>query len=368
MPALPLTVHAEQTESADPHFIKLEDAQRLSDIGEQLAQKRVVYVGETHSAYRDHLVQLELLRQLYNANPEMAIGVEWFHARFQNHLDDYIQERISEKELLSRTEYYTRWRFDYRLYRPIMQFAREHGIPVIALNASKELIRAISSGGIDNLSDEMKKQLPSSYDFTNAAYEQKLKVVYDMHSERSSEFRWFHEAQLTWDETMADNVAKYLDANPAHRMIVFAGSGHVAHRHGIPSRVQRRLDVNDATVLTFKDSQFDPGMADFLVLAEAVELPTQGKLGAFLETADEGVRVSGFTDGSTAKEAGMKVGDIIIAVDGQPAATFTDLKYAILDKRPGDKMEVRLLRNQMILGVREKTLTFKLGMPSRPLH
>ena len=368
IPALPPAALAGQPEKLDPLVIKLEAAQRLSDIGEKLATKRVVYVGEAHTAYQDHLVQLELLRQVHNHNPDLAIGVEWFQARFQAQLDDYIQKRISEKELLNKTEYYSRWRFDYRLYRPIMQFAREHGIPVIALNASKELIRAISSGGIENLPEAMKNQLPSSYDDTNAAYEKKLKEVYEMHSERSGEFRWFHESQLTWDETMADNVVKYLEENPAHRIIVFAGNGHISHRYGIPSRVQRRIDVNDATVLTHKVGEIDPGIADYLVIAETVELPLQGRLGALLEPASDGVRVSAFTAGSTAKKAGMKAGDIIIAVDDQPVASFADLKYSILDKRPGDQLEIGLLRKQLILGVSEKTFTFKLGMPELNPH
>jgi uncharacterized iron-regulated protein len=368
IPALPIAVLAGQPESLDPLVIKLESVERLSEIGEKLATKRVVYVGEAHTAYQDHLVQLALLRYLHNHRPDVAIGVEWFQARFQEHLDDYIQKRISEKEMLNRTEYYSRWRFDYRLYRPIMQFAREHGIPVIALNASTELIRAISSGGIEKLPKEMKTQLPSSYDYSNAAYEKQLREVYEMHPESSREFRWFHESQLTWDETMADNVVKYLEENPAHRMIVFAGSGHVSHRHGIPSRVHRRIDVKDATVLTLKDGEIDPGIADYLVAAEVVELPLQGRLGALLESASEGVRITAFTPGSTAKKAGMKVDDIIIAVDDQPVATFADLKYSILDKRPGDQLKIRLLRKQMIVGAKEKTFTFKLGMPELRPH
>ncbi len=368
MPVFPIAAYADQPGSLDPLVIKLEAAKHLSSVSEDLADKRVVYVGETHAAYEDHLVQLELLRLLHKQDPDLAIGVEWFQARFQNYLDDYIQKRITEKEFLHKTEYYSRWRFDYRLYRPIMQFAREHGIPVLALNASTEVIRAISSGGIEDLPAELQEQLPTSYDFTDTTYEKKLRDVYDIHPERSRDFRWFHEAQLTWDETMADNVASYLEENPGQRMIVFAGSGHVSHRHGIPSRVQRRMEVSDATVITLKGSNLDPGMADYIVVAEEVLLPMQGKLGILLEPADKGVRVSGFTDGSTAKEAGMKVGDVITTVDGQPVATFSDLKYSILDKSPGDRIEVGLQRKPLILGVRELTFDMQLGRPRMTTH
>ena len=35
---------------------------------------------------------------------------------------------INEADMLKQTEYYDRWRFDYRLYRPIVQFAKDKGI------------------------------------------------------------------------------------------------------------------------------------------------------------------------------------------------------------------------------------------------
>ena len=213
-PSLLSAAYADDADSINPVVIKLENAQRLSVTGETLAGKRVVYVGETHNAYQDHLVQLDLLKQFHQKHPDLAIGAEWFQTPYQSHLDDYIAGRISEKEMLQGTEYFTRWRFDYRLYRPIMNYARKHAIPVIALNAPAELIRTVSSKGLDDLPENFKAQLPSSYDFSNKAYEDELQLVYKMHPERDRNFKWFYESQLTWDETMADSVADYLKQNP----------------------------------------------------------------------------------------------------------------------------------------------------------
>lgn len=64
----------------------------------------------------------------------------------------------------------------------------------------------------------------------------------------------------------------------------------------------------------------------------------------------------------------MKVGDVITTVDGQPVATFSDLKYSILDKSPGDRIEVGLQRKPLILGVREVTLDMQLGKPRVATH
>ena len=99
-----------------------------------LADKRVVFVGESHDRYDHHLAQLEIIRSLHALHPRLAIGMEAFQQPFQTVLDDYIAGRLSEREMLRDSEYYTRWRFDYRLYAPILRYAREHQLPVVALN------------------------------------------------------------------------------------------------------------------------------------------------------------------------------------------------------------------------------------------
>lgn len=360
-PSLLSVAYADNADSINPVVVKLDKAQRLSVTGDTLATKRVVYVGETHNAYQDHLVQLDLLKQLHHTNPDLAIGAEWFQTPYQAYLDDYIAGRISEKEMLEQTEYFSRWRFDYRLYRPIMNYAREHTIPVIALNAPAELIKAVSSKGLDDLPENFKTQLPSSYDFSNKAYEEELQDVYKMHPESDRNFKWFYESQLTWDETMADSVADYLKANPQKRMIVFAGRGHISHGYGIPSRVSRRIQVEDATVLTHRGEVFDLNVADFLVFAKEVRLLDQGKLGALIDADEEGVKIAGFTSNSAAQKAGLKKDDVITSVDGQLVTSYTDLKYSIMDKEVGDRVEVTYQRKPLFFKIREKTIAFDLG-------
>src|SRR5262245_22405996 len=99
----------------------------IEDLIRTLSNNRVVFVGETHERYDQHLSQLEIIRGLHGQAPgHWAIGVEYFQRPFQPYLDAYIAGSISEREFLSKTEYFERWSFDYRLYRPIFEFAREH--------------------------------------------------------------------------------------------------------------------------------------------------------------------------------------------------------------------------------------------------
>lgn len=58
-----------------------------------------------------------------------------------------------------------------------------------------------------------------------------------------------------------------------------------------------------------------------------------------------GVYITGLPDNSGAQEAGMKVGDIIIKIDGANITDFADLSVAIGSKRPGDKVQVTYSRN-----------------------
>ena len=73
--------------------------------------------------------------------------MEFIQRPFQPALDAYISGAITEREFLKRAEYFDRWGFDYRLYRPIFSFAKEHGIPMVALNAERELAEKVAKVG-----------------------------------------------------------------------------------------------------------------------------------------------------------------------------------------------------------------------------
>ena len=106
--------------------------QSLATIIPALAEKRVVFIGETHDRFDHHLNQLAVIQRLHEQDPRWVIGLEYFQQPYQEYLDAYIAGTIDERTFLEKTEYFQRWRFDYRLYRPIFQYAREQGIPAAA--------------------------------------------------------------------------------------------------------------------------------------------------------------------------------------------------------------------------------------------
>ena len=60
----------------------------------------------------------------------------------------------------------------------------------------------------------------------------------------------------------------------------------------------------------------------------------------------EGIYVAKVTEESAAEEAGLKEGDVIIAIDGKEMNKMADMQEYLAKKRPGDKVTVTYLRDK----------------------
>jgi uncharacterized iron-regulated protein len=312
----------------------------------RLADKRVIFVGEQHDRYTDHLNQAAIIEGLLARGRPVAIGMEMFQQPYQPALDAYVAGEIDEAELLRRTQYFDRWRFDYRLYRPILSLARAHGIPVIALNLESELTRQVGVAGIASLSEADRARLPE-IDRSDSDYRARLDAIFKQHpAEQQRNFEHFLEVQLLWDEGMAERAARHLTEHPDSTLVVIAGSGHIEYGQGIPKRLARRLSVPMATLLDGHGRIPDPGVADFFLYPEAVELPPTGKLGVMLgqPATDGGMPIEGFAEDSGAQTAGLQIGDRLIQVGGQPIASYADIRLVLLDAAPGSRIDVEAVR------------------------
>ncbi len=213
----------------------------------RLAQSQVIYLGETHDRPQDHVAQLEILRSLYNQNSKIAVALEMFQRPYQKALDQFIAGEITEAQLRSQSQYDQRWGFDWDYYAPVLRFAREKQIPLIALNTPTEVTRKVAQKGLSSLTSAEQKWIPPLKEIqtNNPAYRQRLLEIYQQshqHAGAADNFERFFQAQVLWDETMAAAIAKFLNQNPDYQVVVLAGQGHVIYGDGIPSRVTRRRD------------------------------------------------------------------------------------------------------------------------------
>jgi uncharacterized iron-regulated protein len=330
----------------------LSAVRRLSDVIREVADKRIVYVGEVHDRFAHHAVQLLIIRELYEKNKNIAIGMEMFQRPFQKALDDYIAGRIDEREFLKKTEYFKRWGFDYNLYKPILDFAKEKGLPVVALNVRREILKKVSSGGIDSLSLEEMKEIPLEMDFSDDEYREWLKKVFKAHNRPDNRgFDFFLQSQLLWDETMAMSIYEFMKNNPDYQMVVIAGGGHLKHGWGIPSRVFRRNGYDYAIILN--DANIEENIADYIIFPKPLEGITAPKLMVLLTEEAGRVKITGFPENSISKKAGLQERDIIVSLDGIAVSSIDDIRIHLTFKEKGESVTVKVLRNRFLVGERE---------------
>jgi aminopeptidase N len=334
----------------EPAAIEISALKTLPDIMAHVASKKIIYVGETHDLFPDHVMELEIIKDLHKRGRTLAIGMEMFQKPFQKVLDDYIAGKIDEAEFLKGTEYFKRWGFDYNLYKPILLFARSENIPVIALNISQEIVDQVFRSGLDSLSEEERKSIPSQMDFSDEAYRERLKKVFlehrDIDNLKTNNFDFFYQAQILWDETMAESADQFLRTHPDDQMVVLAGSGHLAYGSGIPKRVARRNGYDYVIILN--DIDLEKGIADFVLFPGAIPSVTSPLLMVFLKEEAGKVEIAGFPQGSVSEKTGMKVGDIILAIDHTRIHTIDDVKINLLTRKKGEKVKVRVLRKGLL--------------------
>ena len=116
----------------------------------RLGGARAVCVGEEHTNPHHHWAQLQVIDHLSRRKGPFAVGMEMVQRPFQGVLDDYAARKIDDDALISRTGWADRWGFDYGMYRPLLHRVVARGGQLVALNASKELVKQISHHGLES--------------------------------------------------------------------------------------------------------------------------------------------------------------------------------------------------------------------------
>jgi uncharacterized iron-regulated protein len=257
----------------------------IHEMAEALGRVRLVFVGETHTRKEDHDLQLRLIRLLHAQGGDLILGLEMFQRPYQQALDDYGHGRLDEDGLQRAVDWPTTWGYPFDLYAPILRYARDHGIPLLALNAPAALVRKVARVGIEGLTQEEKAALPSPWPRTSEAYRELLRDQFQTHAHAGLHaFERFVESQLLWDATMAQTLAERIGAHgdpAAVRAVVLAGRGHTGRGTGIPAAFVDRLPLPYGVVMPVAEEELeglDPSWADFIVPVfprEEPKAPTQ---------------------------------------------------------------------------------------------
>ena len=242
---------------------------------DELAQARIVYVGESHTNPAHHAVQLEVIEAMAQTTPDLVIGMEMFDHTYQPVLDQWSAGEMDEQTFLERTHWYANWRYDFDLYRDILEYAKENGLRIIALNLPFHIPAKIGTGGIASLGEADRGHLPGTIDTGNVEHRAYVEGIFKMHTLRGREnVDYFYEAQCAWEEAMAAAVAANLGSG---KMVVLVGNGHIIRKFGIPNRAHARNPVPFKTIyLAPVGDDAELSWADYLWATPAQPSPHHG--------------------------------------------------------------------------------------------
>ena len=220
---------------------------------DELSRYDVLCLGEAHDEPRDHFAELAVIEGLARrarvSGRALGIGFEMFQEPYGDALRSYQRGRLDDAGLRKKTHYDDRWGFPYAYYRPVLAYARATGLALKALNAPRELTHAVAENGLSGLTPKQRRQLPD-LDLDDTAHRAEFDRLMAHHPGAGAGLdpEKFYAAQVVWDETMADNAARWVAARaPSRQLVVLAGSAHCS-REAIPARVERRVTMRVANV------------------------------------------------------------------------------------------------------------------------
>jgi uncharacterized iron-regulated protein len=243
-----------------------------------LAEAQVVYVGESHTNPTHHAIQLEVIKALAQTTAHLSIGMEMFDHTYQPVLDQWTAGALDETTFIEKTHWYANWRFDFGLYREILEYAKEKEIRVIALNVPSYIPPRIRAGGLASLSEADRMHLPDIIDTTNADHQAYLEEIFNLHAFSGEDmFDFFYEAQCTWEDAMAEAVAENIGPG---KMVVLAGNGHIIRKFGIPNRAFARSHAPFKTIyLAPVGIEAERAWADYLWVTPQTRMSRHAMMG-----------------------------------------------------------------------------------------
>jgi uncharacterized iron-regulated protein len=210
----------------------------LDELAADLARFDVVFLGEEHDNDVGHVLQLAMVERLHELRPHMTISLEMFERDVQGVLDDYLAGRIDEVTFLDNSR---PWPNYEQHYRPVVEFARRHGLPVLAGNIPRRLARTVAYEGLDAV--QGLPYVPRHTDVNEPEYMANFARAMGVHgpTDTNGLANWFA-AQCIKDATMAESIADHVLRSRADPPLVVhlcgrfhsdAGLGTVSRLHGL---------------------------------------------------------------------------------------------------------------------------------------
>ena len=258
---------------------------------QEMKDSALVYIGETHNSLPMHDLQLKIIQALFEQDRNLVIGLEMFPVTSQDVLNKWSLGILSQDEFIREAQWYVNWNFAFGFYEKIFAFAKANQVPVLGLNAPREIITKIRMRGWDSLADEEKAIVPKP-DLTHQEHRQLIRAIFEgaeippqmKGAGLDMMFEGLYRSQAAWDSVMGSNAVEGT-RKERKKMIVLAGSGHLIYGLGLNLRAFEKSRRPGKTVISVtipkgqKDITVSRSLADYIWGIPEEEKPAYPSVG-----------------------------------------------------------------------------------------
>lgn len=214
----------------------------------------VLVFGEYHDDAALHALELELLKNAFAQQPQLAVSLEMFERDVQGYLDEYLSGRLSEQEFLASSR---PWKNYQEAYRPLVEFAGANSLPVIAANIPRTLAAQYAqTGSLAGIPAAAGRYLPQVHLAPAGEYRQRFMAYMTEAATRArmpvapDKLEKYYKAQCLKDDTMAESIVNFLQLHPDFKIIHYQGDFHSRERLGVVEKLQLLKPALKVAVIT----------------------------------------------------------------------------------------------------------------------
>jgi uncharacterized iron-regulated protein len=208
-----------------------------------VAQAQVVAVGEEHYHPEIQAFELRLLQALVQHRPQrVALAMEFLERDMQSAVDAYLSGNSDAATLQTQVKATPAF-IEY--YFPLVQYARQAGVPLLALNVPRSLARRVTKEGLQAVAESL---LPPERAYMAATFlpitpqyrTYFLQAVAAAHPLAEEQRDRFVEAAHLKDDTMAESLVAFLERAADMTVLAIAGRFHFDYGVAIPALLRQR--------------------------------------------------------------------------------------------------------------------------------
>lgn len=224
---------------------------RMDDVMRELALQDVVYLGEEHHNRYHIEAALQVMRGLIERGRKPGLAMEMFGWDSQPALDRYASGQERDRSVfIEQSHWLKNWGGPFEDYEPLVQFAKDRQLSLVALNPPKGLVKMVMKKGLVSARSDPEMAQWGMKEETivdDPLYRERIITqLQQCHGGGESLYQSMYEASMVRDEGMAKTIVERLATirsaqDPlAGPVVSYTGGGHIQYQLPVPKRVTRR--------------------------------------------------------------------------------------------------------------------------------